>query len=74
MVETFSPNTGDRIKVMRYRPDGRVHFVKTGTVIESYGYGFVFSEENGHSRRVHVASSESLAKGMPGWKQTIELA
>lgn len=63
---------GDRIRVTRYRPDGKVHFVKVGTVVEAHGYAYVFNEDNGRSRRHWLSGSEDLAAGMRGWSQTIE--
>ena len=64
--------TGDRIRVTRYRPDGKVHFVKTGDVVEVHGDAYVINEDNGWSRRHWLCGNESLAQGMRGWSQTIE--
>jgi hypothetical protein len=63
---------GDRIRVTRYRSDGKVHFVKTGAVVEVHGDAYVFNEDGGHSRRHWLAGDESLAQGMRGWSQTTE--
>lgn len=67
----YVPVAGDRVRITRYRPDGKIHFVKVGEIKEWWGYGGVFSEDVRPGRRV-VCSSEDLAKGMSGWTQTIE--
>jgi hypothetical protein len=67
----YTPCAGDRVRITRYRPDGKTHFIKVGEILEWWGHGGVFSEDVRPGRRV-VTSSATLAEGMPGWTQTIE--
>lgn len=67
----YTPAAGDRVRITRYRPDGKLHFVKVGEIKEWWGYGGVFSEDVRPGRRV-ISSSQYLAEGMSGWTQTIE--
>ncbi|MGW2513641.1 hypothetical protein ACWC0A_30455 [Streptomyces scopuliridis] len=67
----YMPTVGDRIRVTRYRPDGGVHFVKTGKILGRSSTGFVFSEDGGPQRH-SLAGSALVAELMSGWTQTIE--
>lgn len=63
------PSVGDRVRITRRR-DGKIRFVKTGTIrsVSQHGYGFA---EDGSGLRFCAASQH--VEAMPGWTQTIEL-
>ena len=66
----YQPTPGDRVRVVRRRPDGSVKFAKVGTVGAVDSSGFEFAEVGGGQR--HLASSQSVADQMAGWTQTVE--
>jgi hypothetical protein len=67
----YTPCVGDRVRITRYRPDGKVHFVKVGEILDWWGHGGIFSEDVRPGRHV-ACSSENLAETMKGWTQSIE--
>jgi len=63
-----------RVRITRYRPDGKAHFTKTGTVLSAEqvdgGLSLEFRADTGERRYVpHGAYFERL---MRGWTQTVE--
>lgn len=63
---------GDRVRVTRHMPDGRIQFIKAGRVDDIVGQSFRFTEDPDSSapgRRVYLRFD---GVGMAGWTQTIE--
>lgn len=68
MSKTSKPKRGDRIRVTRTRPDGRVRD-RIGVITNNPSeFGFLFQEEEGsHGWLADTPAMESI-----GWRQVIE--
>lgn len=64
----YQPRPGDRVRVTRRRPNGRIHFTKTGRVLDTDQYGYRFADDV-HGTRYLAADPGEY---MPGWTQTIK--
>lgn len=63
---------GDRVRITRTAPDGRVKFIKSGVMDQMDSTSFRFTEDVDSSspgRRVYLRLD---GVGMPGWTQRIE--
>lgn len=67
---TYRPQVGDRIRVTRSSPGGRVGVI-TGTVLEVYSYGYLIWDDATVTRRT-LASTEFFEADGDGWRQVIE--
>jgi hypothetical protein len=72
----YTPVAGDRVRITRYRWDGKIQFVKTGHVgptVRPYGFDFTEDMDSTHpGMRVMVSSDTDLPQHMKGWSQTTE--
>lgn len=70
----YVPASGDRVRVTRTDPNGKIKFVKTGVVgLCVRGDYFEFTEDIDSSnpgRHVYVTSDRAVELHMPRWSQT----
>ncbi|MFE9382360.1 hypothetical protein ACFYMO_03850 [Streptomyces sp. NPDC007025] len=70
-MPSYTPAPGDRVRVTRRDPTGRIKFVKTGTVAApADSQAFRFHDDAGY--RVHLTTDQALAEHMHGWTQITE--
>jgi hypothetical protein len=69
-MNEYQPKRGDRIRVTRTRPDGRVGYM-VGVVTDTPDrHGFYLREADCHG---FIAATAPFEAGMRGWGQVIEL-
>ena len=66
----YQPAIGHRVRVIRYRTDGRVHFDKTGTITDVFSTGYMWHDDEDGA--CSLAGGELVASLTDGWSQTIE--
>lgn len=68
---------GTVVRVIRNTPEGKVKFIKTGTVGDVIRSDYFEFTENIHSsnpgRRVYLSSDALLGQSMKGWTQHTEV-
>lgn len=70
---TYQPQPGDRIRIVRHRPDGSRQMTQTGTAttVRPDNGGIIIDFHDDDGRRRLISHGPHFTRTMKGWTQTI---